>query len=199
MTNLDSILKSRDITLQTKIHLAKAMVFPIVVYGCESCTIKKAECQRTDAFKLWLQKTLESPLDCKEIQPVDPKGKQSWKFIGMADVEAPILRPPDANWLIGKDPDAGKDWRQEEKGMTRGWDGWMASPSQCTWVWANSGSWWWIGKPGGLQSMGLQRVGHKWVTELSWASPGSLLEPLQTYWIWNCFLTVLHVGIIWRV
>ena len=146
-----------------------------------------------------LEKTFKSPLDSKESKPVNYKGNQSWIFIGMADVEAPILRPPDANWLIGKDPDAGKDWRQEEKGMTRGWDGWMASPSQCTWVWANSGSWWWIGKPGGLQSMGLQRVGHKWVTELSWASRGSLLEPLQTYWIWNCFLTVLHVGIIWRV
>ena len=78
MTNLDSILKSRDITLLTKVHLVKALVFPVVMYGCESCTIKKAECQRTDAFELWwLEKTLESPLDCKEIQPVHPKGDQS--------------------------------------------------------------------------------------------------------------------------
>ena len=78
MTNLDSILKSRDITLLTKVHLVKALVFPVVMYGCESCTIKKAECQRIDAFELWwLEKTLESPLDCKEIQPVHPKGDQS--------------------------------------------------------------------------------------------------------------------------
>ena len=120
---LDNILKSRDITLPTEIHLAKALVFPVVIYGCESWTIKKAECWRTDAFELWLalEKTLDSPLDCKEIQPVHSKGNQSWIFIGRTDVEAetPILWPPDVkNWLIWKDPDAGKDWRQEEKGMT---------------------------------------------------------------------------------
>ena len=77
MTNLDSVFKSRDITLPTKVRLVKAMIFPVVMYGCESWTIKKAECQRTDAFELWLKKTLESPLDCKEIQPVHPKGNQS--------------------------------------------------------------------------------------------------------------------------
>ena len=76
MTNLDSILESRDITLPTWVHLVKAMVFPVVIYGCESWTIKKAEHQRIDAFELWLEKTLESPLDCKEIQPVSPKGNQ---------------------------------------------------------------------------------------------------------------------------
>ena len=76
-TNLDSILKGRDITLPTKVLLVKAMVFPVVMYGCESWTIKKAECQRTDAFELWCWRTLESPLDCKEIQPVHPKGNQS--------------------------------------------------------------------------------------------------------------------------
>ena len=96
MTNLDSILKSRDITLQTKVHLVKAMVFPVVIYGCESWTIKKAECRRIDAFTVVLEKTLESPLDCKEIQPVHPKGDQSWVFIGRTDAEAetPILWPP---------------------------------------------------------------------------------------------------------
>ena len=84
MTNLDSILKSRDITLSTKVRLVKAMVFPVVMYGCESWTIKKAEHQRIDAFKLWCwEKTLESPLDCKEIQPVHPKGDQSWVFEGL--------------------------------------------------------------------------------------------------------------------
>ena len=148
MTNLDSIFKSRDITLPTEVHLVKAMVFPVVMYGCESWTVKKAECQRTDAFELWcwrrllrvpwtarrssqsslkeispgcsleglmlklklqdfghrirrvdsLEKTLESPLDCKDIQPVHPKGDQSWVFIGRADVEAetPVFWPPDA-------------------------------------------------------------------------------------------------------
>ena len=74
MTNLDSIFKSRDIALPTKVHLVKAMVFPVVMYGCESCTVKKAECQRIDAFELWCWRRLESPLDCKEIQPVHPKG-----------------------------------------------------------------------------------------------------------------------------
>jgi len=120
MINLDSILKSRDITLPTKIHLVKAMVFLIVMYGCEGWTIKKAECWRFDAFELWCWRTLEGPLDCKEIQAVHPKGNQSWIFIGRTDaeVEAPILWPPDAkSWLIWKDPNAGKDWRQGEKGM----------------------------------------------------------------------------------
>ena len=98
MTNLVSILKRRDITLPTKVRLVKAMVFPVVMYGCESWTIKKAECQRIDAFELWCWRRLfESPLDCKEIQPVYPKGDQSWVFIGRTDVEAetPVLWPPD--------------------------------------------------------------------------------------------------------
>ena len=130
MTNLESILKSRDTTLLTKVHLVKAMVFPVVMYGCESWTIKKAEHQRMDAFELWCWRRLfESPLDCKEIQPVKPKGNQSWIFIRRTDAEAGtlILWSPDAkSWLIWKDPDAGKHWRQEEKG-TRGCDSWMAS------------------------------------------------------------------------
>ena len=106
----------------TKVHLVKAVFFPVVMYGCENWTVKKAECQRTDAFELVLEKTLESPLDCKEIQPVHPKGNQSWIFIGRTDAEAetPILWPLDAkNWLIWKDSDAGKDWRWEEKGTQR--------------------------------------------------------------------------------
>ena len=120
MTNLDSILKSRDITLLTKVHIVKAVVFPVIMYECESWTIKKAE-HWIDAFELWLEKTLESPLDCKEIKPVNPKGNQPWIFIGRTDAEAeaPILGPPDVkNWLSGKDPNAGKAWRQEEKGTT---------------------------------------------------------------------------------
>ena len=96
MTNLDSILKTRDITLPTKVCLVKAMVSPVVMYGCESWTVKKAECRKIDAFELWCWRRLESPLDCKEIQPVHPKGDQSWLFIGRTDAEAetPILWPP---------------------------------------------------------------------------------------------------------
>ena len=110
--------------------------------------------------------TLESPL---EIKPANSKGNQAWLFIGSTDgeAEAPILCPPYVkSWLIVKDPDAGKDWRQKEKGMT---EDEMPSPTWWTWVWASSRSWWWTGKPGMLQSMGSQRVGHDWVTQLNWA------------------------------
>ena len=96
MTNPDSILKSRDITLPTKVHLVKAMIFPVVMYGCESWMVKKAECRRIDAFTVVLEKTLESPLDCKEIQPVHSKEDQSWVFFGRTDAnaETPVLWPP---------------------------------------------------------------------------------------------------------
>ena len=171
MTDLDSIWKSRDITLPTKVHLVKAMVFPVVVYGCESWTIKKAECWRIDDFELLLlEKTLESPLDCKEIQPINPKGNQPWTFIGRTDAEAkaPIIWPPDVkSWVIEKDSDAGKDWRQEEKGETEeemvGWHHRLNGHE-----FEQTGRWWRTGKPGVLQSMGLQRVRHNWVTELNW-------------------------------
>ena len=122
MTNLDTIFKSRDITLLTKVCLVKSVVFPVVMYGHW-----ELDCEESWALKNWcfwtvvLEKTLESPLDCKEIQPVHPKGDQSWVFIGRTDAEAetPVLWPPDAkSWLIGKDPDAGRDWGQEEKGTT---------------------------------------------------------------------------------
>ena len=133
MTNLESILKSRDITLPTKVHLVRAMVFPVVMYGYESWTIKKAEHRRIYAFELWCWRRLESPLDCKEIQPVHPKGNQSWIFIGRADAEAEtlILWPPDGkNGLIWKDPDSGQDWEQKEKGITEdemaGWLHWLS-------------------------------------------------------------------------
>ena len=133
MTNLDSILKSRDIIVPKRsVHLVKTMVFPAVMYGCKSCTIYKAEHWRIDAFELWCwRRTLESPLDCKEVKPVNHKRNQSWIFFGRTDAkaEALILWPPDENWLIGKDPDAGKDWRQEEKGTTEdelvGWHHWI--------------------------------------------------------------------------
>ena len=128
MTNLDSILKSRDITLPTKVCLVKAMVFPVIMYGCESWT---TECQRIDAFELWCWgRLLKSPLDCQEIKPVNSKGNQSWIFIGRTDAEAPILWPPDAkSYFIWKDPNAGKDWGQEEKEATEdetvGWHHWI--------------------------------------------------------------------------
>ena len=122
MTNRQHIKKQRHY-FATKVHLLKAMVFPVVMNGCESWTIKKAELGRSDAFELWCWRGL---LDCKEIQSVHPKGNQSWIFIGRTDAEAEtsILWPPDVkNWLIWKDPDAGKDWRQEKKGTTE--DGWL--------------------------------------------------------------------------
>ena len=115
ITNLNSILKSRDITLPTKVHLVKAMVFPVVMYGCENWTIKKAGCWRNDTFKLWYWRRL-----LRVPWPVHPKGDQSWVLIGRTDVEAetPLLWPPDAKgWLIWKDPDAAPQG-QEEKGMT---------------------------------------------------------------------------------
>ena len=116
---LDSILKIRDITLPTKVHLVKAMVFPVIMYGCEKLEYEESwEPKNWCFWTMVLEKTLESPLDCKEIQPVHSKGYQSWVFIDVK-VETPILWPPDGkSWLIWKDPDAGKDWRQEEKGMT---------------------------------------------------------------------------------
>ena len=144
MTNLLNILKREDIPLPTKVHLVKAMVFPVAMYGCESWTIKKAECWRIGTFEtVVLEKTLEIPLGSKEIQTVHPKGNQSWIFIGRTDAEAetPILWPPDAkNWLSVKDPDAGKEWRWEEKGTTEdemvGWHYRLNG----LWVWVNSGN-----------------------------------------------------------
>ena len=173
MTNLDSILKSRDITLPTKVHTVKAVIFPVVSHVWMSeLDHKEGWVPKSRCFwNVVLEKTLESPLGCKEIQPVHPKGDPSWVFIRRTDAEAetPILWPPDVkNWLIWKDPNAGKDWRQKEKGTTRGWDGWMASLTQWTWVWLNSGSWWWTGRPGVLQFMGSERVRHDWATELNW-------------------------------
>ena len=115
-----------------------------------------------------LEKTLESSLDNKGIKPIHPKGNQPWILTRRTDgeVEAPILWPLDMkSWLIGKYPDAGKDWGEEEKVATRGWNGWMVSATQWTWVWANSRRWWRTGKPWVLQSMGSQRVKHNLAAE----------------------------------
>ena len=172
MTNLNSTLKSRDITLSTKVNLVKAMVFFSSHVWMWELDYKESWVAKNWCYwTVVLEKTLESPLDYKEIQPVHPKGDQSWVFIGRTDVEAeaPTLWPPDVkSWITGKDPDAGRYWRQEEKGTDRGWDDWMASPTQWTWVWVDSRSWWWTGRPGVLWFMGSQRVGHDWATELNW-------------------------------
>ena len=172
MTNLDSILKSRDITLPTKVRLVKAMVFPVVMYGCESWTIKKAECRRIDAFELWCWRRLlrvpwtarrSSQSILKEISP-------EYSLEGLVlKLKLLILWPPDAkSWLIGKDPDAGKDWRREEKGTTE--DEMVGGHHRLNGheFWVNSGSWWWTGRPGMLQFMGSQRGRHDWETELKW-------------------------------
>ena len=153
MTNLDSVLKSRDIILLTKVHLVKAMIFLVVMYGCESWTIKKAEHQKIDAFELWCWRRFQRvPWTARSNYQIF-KRNQPWIFTGrtVAEAKALILWPPDAkSELIGKDPDAGKDWGQEEKGDDREWDGWMASLTQWMWVWANSRRR--TGKPGVLQS-----------------------------------------------
>ena len=166
MTNLDS----RSITLSAKVHSQG--------YGFSSSHIWMWELDYKESWvpKNWcfwnvvLEKTLESPLDCKKIQPVHHKGNESWVFIGRTDVEAktPILWPPDVkNWLIGKNPDAGKDWKQRRRGWQR--MRWLDGiTDSVTWVWVNSGSWWWTGGFGVLQSMGLQRIGHDWASELNW-------------------------------
>ena len=178
MTNLDSILKRGHITLPTKVHLVKAMVFPVVMYGYESWTVKKAERRKNWCFwTVVLEKTLESLLDCKVIQPVHPERDQSWVFIGRTDAEAetPILWPPHKkSWLIGKDPDAGRDWGQEEKGMTEdemaGWH------HQLDGIWVNK-----------LQELVMDREPwcagihgvakrHDWVTELNWVT---VLSPTE--------------------
>ena len=131
-----------------------------------------------------LEKTLESPLDCKEIWPVHPKGNQSWIFIERTDaeVETPVLWPPNAkNQLIGKRPWCWERLKAGGEGNNRGWDDWMASLTWWTWVWVNSGSRWWTGKPGVQQSMGLQRVKHDWATELNWipSMPGGTVLCVQ--------------------
>ena len=153
MTNLDSILKSRDITFPTKVHLVIVMVFPVVMYECENWTLKKTKHWRIDAFELWCWRRFDSPLFCK-IKPVNPKGNQSWIFIGRTDTEivTPILWLPDAKSpLIRKVPDAGK----VEGRKRRGWQRmrWLNGITDSwTWVWESPGRWWRPGKPGMLQS-----------------------------------------------
>ena len=143
----------------TGVCLVKAMVFPVVMYGCESWTIKKTEHRRIVAFELWCwRRLLRVPWTTRRSNQSILKEISPEYFLEglMLKLKTPILCPPDAkNWLTRKDPDVRKDWRWEEKGMTE-WDDWMASLTQWTWVWVNSGSCWWTGRPGVLQSMGSQ-------------------------------------------
>ena len=170
MTSLDSILKSRDITWPTKVHLVKAMIFAVVMYGCESWTIKKAECQRIGAFELWCWRRLlrvpwterrSNQSILKKISPGSLEGlmlKLKLQYFGH------LMERTDSfekTLMLGKIEGS----RRRDH---RGWDGWMASLTRRTWVWVSSGSWRWTGKPGVLQSTGSQRVRHDWATELNW-------------------------------
>ena len=170
MTNLDSIFKSRDITLPTKVRLVKAMVFPVVMYGCESWTVKKAEHRRTDAFELWCwRRLLRVPWTArrsnqsilKEISPgISLEGMMLMPKLQSLATSCKELTHWKRLWCwegLG----AGRE------GDDRGRDGWMASATWWTWDWVNSRSWWWTGRPGVLQSMGSQRVKHDWATELN--------------------------------
>ena len=167
MTILDSILKSRDITLPTKVHLSSQG------YGFSSGHVWmwELDCEESWVLKNWcfwvvvLEKTLSSPLDCKEIQLVH----QPWVFIGRTDADLKLQYF--GHWCKElthlKRPWCWEGLRAGGEGDDRGWNGWMASPTQWTWVWVNSGSWWWTGRAGLLRFMGLQRVGHDWATELN--------------------------------
>ena len=166
MTNVDNALK-RGITLPTKVYIVKAMVFPVVMDGCESWTIKKAERQRPDAFKLWCWKRLLTvPSTARSNWSILKESTpnifwKAWSWSWSSNTLATwceVLTRSERTWCWERLKAGGE-------GDDRGSDGWMASPTQWTWVWANSGRWWRTRKPGMLQSMGLQRVRHNWVTE----------------------------------
>ena len=168
ITNLDSILKSRDITLPTKIYLVKAVVFPVVTYVCESWTIKKAECWKMDAFELWCwRRLLRVPWSARRSnQSILKEISPEYSLEGLK------LKFPNFGHLMGRASSLAKTLLlgEIEGGRRRGWQ--MVSPTQWAWVWASSGSWWWPGRPGMLQCMGSQRVGHDWAIELNWTSLG---------------------------
>ena len=164
-------IKKRDITLPTKVRLVKAMVFPVVMYGCESWTIKKAERRRIDAFELWCwRRLLRVPWTARRSNQSILKRSvlgvhwKDWWWSWSSSTLATWCEEL-THW---KRPWCWERLRAGGVGVDRGWDGWMASLTQWTWVWVNSGSWWWTGRPGVLRFMGSQRVGHDWATELNW-------------------------------
>ena len=168
---IDSILKSRDITLSTKVRLVKAMVFPVVMYGCESWTIKKADHRRIDAFKLWCwRRLLRVPWTAtRSNQSILREISSECSLEGlMFKLKLNTLATWCEELTHWKRPWCWEGLTAGGEGDNRGWDGWMASPTQWRWVWVNSRSWWWTGRPGVLQSMGSQRVRHDWATELNW-------------------------------
>ena len=173
MTKLDSIFKSRDITLPTKVRLVKAMVFPVVMYGCESWTVKKAERRRIDAFELWCWRR---PLRVPRLQgdPSSPFWRRSALSVHWKDWcwswNCSTLATSCKELTHWKSPWCWEGLGAGGEGDDRGWDGWMASLTRWTWVWVNSRRWWWTGRPGVLRFMGSQRVGHDWVTELNWTN-----------------------------
>ena len=170
MTNLASILKSRDITLPTNVHLVKAMVFPVVMYGCESWTMKKAECRRIDAFGLWCwRRLLRVPWTARRSNQSILKEMGSGCSLEGLMLKLKLQYFGHLMWRVDslEMTDARRDWGQEEKGMTEdemaGWHHGLDG----RWVWVNSRRWWWTGRPGVLQFMGLQRIGHNRATELT--------------------------------
>ena len=171
---VDSILKSRDITLRTKVHLVKAMIFPVDMYECESWTIKKAERWRIDSFELWCWiRLLRVPWTARRFnQSILKNISPEYSLEGLMLK----LKLQSFGHLMGRTDSFEKTLmlgklKVGEEGDDRGWDGWMASPTQWAWVWVNSGSWWWTGRPGMLQSMRSQRVRHSWAIELNWTEP----------------------------
>ena len=171
MMNLDTIFKSRNITLPTKVHLVKAMVFPVVMYGCESWTVKKAEHQKIDGFELWCcRRLLRVPWTARRSnQSILNEISHGYSLEGLMLK----LKLQYFGHLMQRVDSLERPWCWEGlgtggKGGGRGWDGWMASPTQWAWVWVNSGSWWWTGRPGRLRFTGSQRVEHDWATELNW-------------------------------
>ena len=188
MTNLDSILKSRDITLPTKVHLVKATVFPVVMSGCENWTIRKSECWRIDAFELWCwRRLLRVPWTAgRSNQSILEEISPGCSLVGlMLKLKLQYFATWCEELIQWKRPWYWERLRAGGEGDDGGWDGWMASPTRQTWVWVDSGSWWWIGRPGVLRFMGLQRVGHNWVTELNWHSFMYLL----VIWYFLCTLS----------
>ena len=166
MTNLESILKIRDITLPTKVHLVKAMVYLVVMYGCESWTIKKAESWRINTFELWCwRKLLRVPWTARRSnQSILKEISPGCSLEGlMLKLELQYF-----GHLMQRVDSFEKTLMLGGEGDNRGWDGWMASPTRWTWVWVNSGSCWWTGRPGVLRFMGSQRIRHDWATELNW-------------------------------